>query len=165
MSDEVNFSRRYVPKPEFKQASFIGLTETQIRALPGFPFIMVLNVDPTKPYRRVWAWILRDTGNYFLDYDLVCTMNGQETYRQKLAFWSQALGVTSGQWVSNIATITGNGSFLDNIVTRINTTLFTIVPWQINVTCDTMYIEVNTVTLTGANIANGGLFVQSQVGI
>lgn len=164
-TEDVAVSRRYEAKPEFVRATpILAKTPAQVTALPGYPYLLRVNVDPKKPYRKVWAWLYNDdSAAFFLDYDLVCSNNGEETYRQKLIHASQGFGNVAGEWTSNLCFFPVGGMFVEGVTTFIGTLQVAIMPVVLNVTCDTIYLQVNTIT--GGLSHNGNLMVRSETGI
>lgn len=159
-------SRRYEARPDFNAATpILAQTPAQIRALANYPYLLPVTVNPGKPYRKVWAWIFNDmSGAFNLDYDLVCSNHGEEVYREKLILASNAYATTANQWIAYITDSgTGTGMFCEGILTQIQAAKFIMIPRMINITCDTIYLQVNTIT--GSLLHNGNLLVRSETGI
>jgi hypothetical protein len=150
-------TRAYIPTVKF--GSIANQNVSAANLLGGSPY--VLKVDPMLIHRKVWAWIW-STAAFSLDFDLVALLNNGEVYRQKLAVYNSAGG--ANRWFSAINLVSTNiGAVNEQVFSLVNgTTLYSISPWRLNITCDTFQLAVNSAT--GASL-DYGLYVQSQKGI
>jgi hypothetical protein len=164
--------RMYVPKVQFVQcqSNFFQQTATQVKALAGYPQLLKTAVNPDLPFRNIWGYVMSDLSQTVTlnDCDLVATLDGLEQYRQKL--WR--VSTVSATYDANcnfsggFTTLAANQS-VQNEVLFVQLALgeFFFHPIRLNITADTFYIEVKTLTDTGAAKYDGQLFVRSQVGI
>jgi hypothetical protein len=161
--------RQYSAEAEFvSQSPFTQQTKAQVLATAGYPNFAKCAVNPDMPFRKIWFLFSPDysvTVNA-VEADLVCTFQGIEKYRQPMLYGTAPYIDGKSWWFGLTSNAARQPGATDEVlVIQIGLGLYYIHPIRLNITCDTIYINVRNINDTGVATYDCRLFIQSQRGV
>lgn len=152
--------RAYIPtcKSVFNHTNQVPLQS------PGLVTGMSLSVPVSLPHRRVWAWGWSVSATWSMQLSFQGLLQGRVVYEQLIINWTTA--AVFDKWYSGIDQVVSQiGASNEQIFTQIGGgATFAVSPWRLNLTCDT--IALNLLSQTGvAALFDFGLHVTSQQGV